>query len=144
MSLLAHEIVHFLVGLGTATCVTKGIKLRLILPWIVFSTLFIDADHLLDYLQTIGLRWDVNAFVSGSYFVTSKRVIVFLHSWELALLLVFIGWQSRKSNWSIPLLGIGLGMFVHLLVDQIWYKQPIGTYFLILRMLHDFTDPSNW
>lgn len=144
MTLLIHELLHLFVGLVIAISHAKLVRSWSIAPWILLPSLLIDIDHTLDYLLTIGPHWDAKAFATGSYFVTSGRVIVLLHSWELAIVLAVTSRLLPKWKWSLPLLGVSLGMLGHLLVDQIWYEQPLGTYFLIVRWFHGFADPLNW
>jgi len=145
MILLAHEILHGLVGAALGLLLTKFTRHARIFRWVLLSSYLIDMDHIVDYLMTVGPRWDFVALTTGSYFVTSGRVMVLLHSWELAILLVIVALSKREAKSAGALLGIGVGIMGHLLVDQITYSQPSwALYFLTARMLHGFADPVYW
>jgi hypothetical protein len=144
MTLLIQEIVHLLVGTALGLLVARVGKWRGVLSWALLSSLLIDVDHIVDYLWTVGPHWDARALTTGSYFASSGRVMVLLHSWELAVVMVVIGLIVGDKKYSVPLLGLGVGMIGHLFVDQIWYKQPWATYFLVVRWLHGFADPRYW
>jgi len=144
MKLLWDEGIHFFVGLVLGSgLVLLGLPTR-ILAWVLVSSIVIDVDHIVDYLLTVGFRWNTSALMTGSYFRESGRVIVFLHSWELAVVLVVIGSTFADKRVAIPLLGLGVGMLGHLAVDQATYQQPWATYFLLARVMHGFADPQSW
>jgi hypothetical protein len=144
MTLLIHEILHLLVGIMLGLFLTRVGKLDRVLTWTLFSSLLLDIDHIVDYLRTVGPRWDANALTTGSYFASSGRVMVLLHSWELAVAMLMIGLVFGDRKYSAPLLGLGVGMIGHLFVDQITYNQPWSAYFLVARWLHGFADPLYW
>ena len=85
MTLLIHEILHLLVGTVLGLLLARIGQLRGVLPWTLLSSLLLDVDHIVDYLRTVGLRWDANALTIGSYFASSGRVTMLLHSWGLVL-----------------------------------------------------------
>jgi len=144
MTLLIHEILHLLVGAILGLVLARVGQWRAVLPWILLSSLLIDVDHIADYLRTVGPHWDTRALTTGSYFASSGRVMVLLHSWELAVVMVLIGLIVGDRKYSAPLLGLGIGMIGHLAVDQVWYRQPWSSYFLVMRWLHGFADPLYW
>lgn len=144
MTLLLHEVLHLLVGSALGMFLARVGKRSQILPWTLLSSLLMDIDHILDYLLTVGLYWDVRALTTGSYFTSSGRVIVLFHSWELAVFMAVIGLIVGNGKYSVPLLGFGVGMIGHLFVDQITYRQPWATYFLTARWVHGFADPLFW
>lgn len=144
MTLLVHEILHLVVGLLLIFLLSLTGKRGVIFPWVLVSSLLTDLDHIVDYLQTIGPHWDALAFQTGSYFESSGRAILFLHSWEVAAILVIIGLVGSDTKYAVPLLGLGIGLLGHLFVDQFWYIQPWGHFFLSLRLLHGFTSARYW
>ena len=144
MTLLIHEILHLLVGTVLGLLLARVGKRPGGLSWTLLSSLLIDIDHVVDYLQTVGPRWDARALTTGSYFASSGRVMVLFHSWELAVVMMAIGLIVSDKKYSVPLLGLSIGMIGHLLVDQITYSQPWATYFLVVRCLHGFADPRYW
>jgi hypothetical protein len=143
MSLWAHEALHLAVGLALVWGVSRLGRRPDAAAWVLVASLSIDLDHWVDYLMTIGFRWDPVALRTGSYFGSSGRVMVLLHSWELAVVLLAASFIVR-GVWRGPLLGLGIGMIGHLCVDQFGYSQPWPTYFLVARLLHGFADPIHW
>src|SRR4051794_3077448 len=97
MSLFLHEIVHLMMGTTLGLVSMMITKKPVVLPWTIVSSLLIDVDHTVDYLISIGPKLDSNALVTGSYFTSSGRVMVLLHSWELTLALIAIGLLSRRK-----------------------------------------------
>ena len=144
MTLLIHEILHLLVGIVLGLLLARVGQWRGVLPWTLLSSLLIDVDHIVDYLRTVGPHWDTGALTTGSYFASSGRAMVLLHSWELAVVMVVIGLIVGDRKYGVPLLGLGVGMIGHLFVDQITYNQPWAAYFLVVRWLHGFADPLYW
>jgi hypothetical protein len=144
MTLVVHEFLHLLVG-GMLGLILSRLGIgHAVFVWVLLSSLLTDLDHIVDYLRTVGFRWDGTALATGSYFVSSGRVMVLLHSWELAGALVVGGLIWSGKRYGTPLLGLGVGLIGHLLVDQVWYRQPWATYFLTARWLHGFADPILW
>jgi hypothetical protein len=143
MSLLLHELLHLTVGTVLGLVIKIVTQKPGVLHATVISSLLIDIDHLVDYLSTVGPAFDADALVTGSYFVSSGHVIVLLHSWELTAVLLALGIFIRKKYSGI-VLGVGVGLLGHLVIDQFWYAQPWSIYFLTLRWLHNFVDPRLW
>lgn len=79
------------------------------------ASILIDLDHVVDYLLETR-RWSrpfgVFAFYKEGNF---SRVFLFLHSWELAAILLIGGWQSERS-WAMA---IGLGFAFHISMDTL-------------------------
>jgi hypothetical protein len=144
MTYLLHELAHLLVGLAAGLALAAAGAGRCVIPWTLLASLLVDADHALDYALTVGPRWDPAALLSGSYFEASRRVIVLLHSWELAAGLLATSHLLRGTVLAGPLLGLAAGLAGHLLVDQVWYRLPPATYFLLARWRHRFRYPTDW
>lgn len=134
----------YLQGLTLVALLFKITKSKMILLWAFFVSIFLDIDHLLDYLLTLGFTFDLHAIAEGSYFDISKHTIIPFHSWETAIAFCILGWVKKRKKVGLFILATGLGMGIHLTVDQIWYNAPWGSYFLIVRFLHNFTSPTLW
>jgi len=99
----------------------------------------IDADHLVDFAYFLRHRkpgaFDRSMLTTGAYFRLNGKVIVPLHSWELALLWALAwGWAGEIG---IAATGSAAWM-AHLLHDQISYRvTPLG-YFFSYRAKHRF------
>jgi len=99
----------------------------------------IDVDHLLDLVLSLFRNGKISSLgemiKNGSYFERNGKIIVFLHSWELALLWTitwcFLGW---------PAIGFagGLSWLIHLFVDQKSYNLSPWAYFLTYRLVKGF------
>lgn len=99
----------------------------------------IDADHLLDFLVAkwrgkLQESWQTS-ITSGCYFKDNKKIIVILHSWELAILWIFI-W-SYFGRWEIGVVGT-LAWIIHLIIDHFSYALNYYTYFLSFRIYKKF------
>jgi len=99
---------------------------------IVVGGILIDVDHLLDYFLYYGTKLNLENFMCGS-FCRSGKIYLFMHSWELIILL------SVGSIWIKLLLPLCIGMGVHLIIDQLGHKRknPLF-YFLIYRICLGF------
>lgn len=144
MTLRVHELLHLLVGLGLSSVLWRRQKHASVFVWVLVASLLLDADHVADYLRWVGPRWNLEALTTGSYFRESRKVMVLLHSWELAILLVVAGLRTAAPKYRSAFLGLGVGMLGHLALDQVWYHQPTGLYFLVVRLLHGFAAPEYW
>ena len=102
-------------------------------------TILIDLDHVIDYLTANGWsRLSVSEFLEGKYFHQMGKIYVFFHSWELALLLLAIYFFAKqKHKW---ILFVFLGIFVHLVFDTLSYGFDFKVYFLVTRILNNFSE----
>jgi len=98
----------------------------------ILGSIFIDLDHFIDYFIYYGFKLDLKKFFTHKY-VTSGKVYIVFHSWELILILLMF---SFKISWLVP---FAAGMTVHLLIDQfISHTGKPLFYFLTYRALYDF------
>jgi hypothetical protein len=89
----------------------------------------IDLDHIIDYWLTHPWRFNVRHFFVTCEEYRLKSIYLFLHSWELIIMLCLLSYVSR----SAVALGLMLGFVHHLVLDQIFnYVYPAG-YFFIYR-----------
>ena len=80
----------------------------------LLSGIFLDVDHLLDFYLLSGERFTVKGFISWCDDVRWTRIYLFLHSYELYLLLAL----AARLLASEVLTGILLGAGLHLAMDQ--------------------------
>lgn len=97
------------------------------------SGIFIDLDHLVDYFTYYGLNFNLLKFFKID-FLKSGKVYVFLHSWELLIILFILGFYF---NHQLEALALGLGLTGHLMVDSL-FQKAILPYFLTYRIYHKF------
>jgi len=97
------------------------------------SGIFIDSDHLLDYLVMNRPPYSIRRLLDTYYHNRLTHVFLMLHSWEL---LVVLALAAMASHWNPVATGLLIGMFHHLLLDQIFNKAyPLG-YFLTYRIYY--------
>lgn len=97
--------------------------------------IFIDLDHLFDYVREYGLRPDLRFFFHICEKTLFKRTVLFLHSWELCILLAGALFVTHGNSLVIGLL---IGMTQHLLLDQVSNRIKPKGYWLLFRLRHRF------
>ncbi|MBI2600645.1 hypothetical protein HYW42_01715 [Candidatus Daviesbacteria bacterium] len=142
--LLTHELIHLFLAIATGVVIFQKTKEWKALFWTVVASMFLDIDHFIDYFYAYGLNINLTNIISGDYFDITNRVFVPLHSWEIAIVLFILSKRKSFVRYKTILLSLSLGVFGHLLVDQIDHNQPLGFYFLIVRVYHGFFDPEYW
>ena len=117
-----------------ALCVMEGISINFIILCLLFGWL-IDLDHLIDFFIINKKKdlFNLNLFLSGSYFKKSKKIYIFLHSYEITILF-FISSIMIEQNFFY----VALSHFAHLLQDQILNKVKKFSYFFIYRLSNNF------
>ncbi len=137
--LIFHESVHIIVALLISSALYLRYKnLKLVLIALIVS-IFLDIDHLIDYLNYAIATNNFSFPFATDYFHGSDKVIVLFHGWEWVPVLWVIGKKLGKKNnirglewWIVfPYLG-------HLLVDQFSYTSNPFAYFLTFRILTGF------
>ena len=102
-----------------------------------FSGVFIDLDHLFDYCYNNYGNFKIRRFFEVFESGILKRIFVFFHSWEIALLglavLVFFPGFRRPV-----IVGLLAGFAGHLALDNIFNGHSRWAYFLSYRSLHGF------
>lgn len=105
----------------------------------LLSGILLDVDHLLDFYLFTHERFSFKAFQSWCEEVRWEKIYLILHSYELYLLLVL----AACVYTSEVLIGVLLGMGLHLLMDQLgntvldkWF------YFLIFRYRAGFAKSA--
>lgn len=102
---------------------------------IVVSGVFIDIDHVFDYLREYGFRPRPVFFYSVFRRIVFKRLFLIFHSWELLATL----WALTFLAQTPPiLLGCAIGITLHLIMDQIGNQVFPLTYFITWRLRHGF------
>lgn len=99
------------------------------------SGIFIDIDHVYDYLREFGRPFRVREFIESIYTARLTRMTLFFHSWEVMLLLLLITWWT---NWHPVLTGIFIGFGHHIILDKLYTGVPLRRYFFYYRWKRDF------
>lgn len=100
------------------------------------SGVLIDVDHFYDYLRHPGRRLDWKHFVDTHYHARLKRIVLFLHSWELLLLLWLGACFTRHALFFLP---VAVGFTQHMLLDCVRNCESPLTYFILYRMAKGFS-----
>ena len=115
--------------------------------WLMFRSLaataacfltgvFMDIDHLIDYVINYGWRFKPRNFFRAFEFECFDNVVVFLHSWEFIAVYLVLLWMI---DWKPVALGALIGVFVHLLLDHLFNDHSQPAYFLSYRLFHRFS-----
>lgn len=96
---------------------------------------FIDLDHLIDYFRVHGARFDLDYFFHTHYTGRYDRMYLIFHGWELPLASLPLAWYFDWNSW---LLGISLGLGLHLALDQIFNRPSLWGYSLVWRWRNGF------
>jgi len=98
---------------------------------------FIDLDHIVDYLYNSPRRLRVSRFFTAFEFEVLENIFVFLHSWEFALvwlaLLLCVPDVRQPVAW-----GLFIGFVTHLGLDNLFNRHSRWAYFLLYRLRHGF------
>ncbi|MBD3420905.1 MAG: hypothetical protein GF398_12365 [Chitinivibrionales bacterium] len=127
----AHVAVSTVVS-GSAFLITNSIPLT-VTSWL--AGIFIDLDHVVDYLREYGFRLSPSHFLETFYHTRYKRVWLLFHGWEVMILLAAI---SYFTAWDPFTTGILIGCTHHLICDQFTNHASLPTYSLIWRLIKRF------
>lgn len=94
------------------------------------SGVLIDLDHVYDYVKEFGFPFKIRDFVNTVYNNGISRLTFVFHSWEILLLLVVIAWYS---NWRLWIVGIFIGLGIHMVLDKLNNGERLRTYSFIWR-----------
>jgi len=98
------------------------------------SGFFIDLDHVIEYLFTYGLSFNLNYFLEARHFLISEQAIIIFHAWEYALPLLVLLLIFRKRPAAASFVAAFLlAMLVHLISDCVINSYPLKYYSLIYR-----------
>lgn len=103
----------------------------------LLSGVLVDLDHLLDYVYNHGWRPRPRHFLKTFKNDILQRIIILLHSWELAPLAVLAVWLS---GWHPVGIGLLTGALTHLALDQVFNRHNPLAYFLTYRIYHRFAS----
>ena len=138
--LFFHECIHLVASIIAAylTYLITGSNLELALIFAIVGGFLVDGDHILDYWLTFGFRFKLGHFLKGRQFKVSNRIIVLLHSYELALGLGIVGVITPEAQWKTIFLALSLGLFSHLISDTYLNHIRLPGSMLLYRIYHQF------
>lgn len=98
--------------------------------------ILLDVDHVVDYVLNHGVSIRIDHFFTTFKNDVLKYVVVFLHSWEFALISFVVLW---RTGWNTVAMGIVIGAGVHLLLDNMFNGHSSFAYFLTYRLINGFS-----
>lgn len=139
MPLIYSELGHLFITLLIGAYLYKKYRLWFIWPAVFLTGFLLDIDHLFDYFLYYGPQFSLDTFLQTNHFVDAQTVYVPLHSWEISILLIFLGIKSEPKKVQALFLALGLSLGGHLIWDQITNPANILAYSFIYRILNNFT-----
>lgn len=95
--------------------------------------IFIDLDHLVDYFLFYKDIFSIKNFFKGSCLKESGKIYLFLHSWEIVIVLLIASLILKSGGLFI----FSSGLCLHLSVDNLLRRKPL-LYFLSHRFARKF------
>jgi hypothetical protein len=95
----------------------------------------IDVDHLIDYAMHSRFRYGIGEFCQRCYDRRLAHATLIFHGWEYLVLLAALAATNDGNPWIVGLL---LGMGIHLVCDQVTNKPYPMSYFILWRLGHRF------
>jgi len=101
----------------------------------LISGIFIDLDHVLDYILEHGFHIDMKKFFHFFYGEKYKRLTLIFHGWEWLLILVAASWATGWYSWVT---GLMIGWMHHMFLDKIFNISTFGSYSFLWRLKNRF------
>ncbi len=105
----------------------------------LLTGVFIDLDHIPDYLLYSKFKFSINDFFETCNNYKLKKFYLILHSYEIPAIL----WIIYITGNNTVLLGFNIGYTIHLLVDQFGNFSKPFTYFFTFRLIKKFEKVFN-
>lgn len=126
---------HVVISVGVSTTIWLVTKSWPMTAASLAMGIFMDGDHVVDYVREFGVRLNMKKLFEASYQRTFKRSWLVLHAWEWLPFVIAAAWGSRWNPWVV---GLALGWFQHLLADQLINTPNPWAYSILWRWRHDF------
>lgn len=101
----------------------------------LIAGIFIDLDHIYDYMREHGRSFNMKEFFHVNYNSQYDRVILFLHGWEWVFLGGIAAWLTEWNPW---ITGGLIGLTQHLVLDAVYNGSNLMCYSLFWRWTRDF------
>jgi hypothetical protein len=99
------------------------------------SGIFIDLDHVIDYVIQFGFNFKFKKFFQMCNDEIPHKVYFLFHGWELLILLSVTAWLS---DWNPLTTGVLIGFGQHIVLDNINNRANIKSYSLLWRWQKGF------
>ena len=100
----------------------------------LISGIFIDIDHVVDYVAQCGFSLKIKKFYAF-YKKEPRLKMRLLHGWEWLVILGAAAWLTEWNPW---ITGTFIGFGQHLVLDKINFGEPFLTYSVIWRWKKGF------
>jgi hypothetical protein len=125
---------------ATVSTIVSAVLFTLFRSWpLTMSSLligiFVDLDHVVDFVFRHGIRFNVRQFFRASYQRQYKYAVLIFHGWEWLGVLVLVSFLSNANPWIVGLL---VGYTHHLILDQVGNRPETWGYSFVWRMQHGF------
>ncbi|TNF53025.1 hypothetical protein EP227_06565 [bacterium] len=122
------------------SAVISGVLYILFKSWaLAFSSfvsgIFIDLDHVIDYMVEHGLHIDMKKFFHFFYGEQYRKLTLILHGWEWLIVLLILSWLTSWNPWVT---GVFIGFSQHLISDRVYNISNFWSYSLIFRWKNKF------
>ncbi len=119
----------------TFSVIISGILYAIFKSWgltiaSLISGIFIDLDHIIDYLREYGLPIEVRKFIYVCNKEQFRRLLLILHGWEW---LIFLGAIAKLTDWNLWVTGLLIGYWQHIVLDQLSNNASLLGYSLFWR-----------
>jgi len=101
----------------------------------VLSGIFIDLDHIIDYVREHGFPFKIKRFFQICDEGRFNRIMLIFHGWEWLFLWYIIAWFTDWNPW---ITGISIGLTQHLLLDTFYMTTNFKSYSIIWRWQQNF------
>lgn len=99
------------------------------------SGIFIDLDHVVDYVIAHGLHFNVKGFFPFFYEEKHNKITLIFHGWEF---LIFFAAAAWFTDFNLLVTGVLIGYGHHIVLDFFYSKASFWSYSLIWRWKNKF------
>ena len=107
----------------------------------LIAGIFIDLDHIIDYLREYGWPLKIKKFFYVCEENQLNHTILLFHAWEWLALFCALSWFS---NWNPWITGTFIGLTHHMVMDELWNKSNFRGYSLFWRWKNNFNHAASF
>jgi hypothetical protein len=94
------------------------------------SGIFIDLDHLIDYVIEHGLHFNIKEFFPFFYEEKHSKITLLFHGWEFLIIFATVAWFT---DFNPVVTGVLIGYGHHIILDYVYSRTAFLSYSLIWR-----------
>jgi hypothetical protein len=104
-----------------------------------FCGFLLDIDHILDYFREYGFRFNRREFFHVFNETRFEKLWLVFHAWEWVFALFLFAVVSGRHE---AVLGLLIGVFHHMVLDQVGNGATTGGYFIVYRAANRFATKT--